>query len=110
MNEMNEMKRRFIEAEQQEKELFCRLNAEDEDYPCFFTEEVLDMLAISQPTLYRIRRCLNAKRPKNASHISKNGTRAWKNRYSAREIKEIKAYIKEKNTYHSPLDNRREEG
>lgn len=110
MNEMNEMKRRFMEAEQEEKELFRRLNAGDEDYPCFFTEEVLDMLGISQPTLYRIRRRLNAERPDNASHLSKFGTRAWKNRYSAREIREIKAYIKEKNTYRSPLENHREEG
>ena len=53
---------------------------------------------------------LNAKRQEHASHVSKFGTRAWKNRYSAREIKEIKAYIKEKNTYRSPLENHREEG
>lgn len=108
MKDLNEMKRRSIEAEREEKELFRRLNISDEDFPCFFTEEVLDMLAISQATLYRIRRHLSAKRPEHASHNPKHGTRAWKNRYSAREIREIKAYIKEKNTYGSFLGNHSE--
>ena len=93
MKDLNEMKRRSIEAEREEKELFRRLNISDEDFPCFFTEEVLEMLAISQATLYRIRRHLNAKCPEHASHKPGQGTRAWKNRYSAREIREIKAYI-----------------
>ena len=109
MKDLNEMKRRSIEAEREEKETFRRLNISDEDFPCFFTEEVLEMLAISQATLYRIRRHLNANCPEHASHKPGQGTRAWKNRYSAREIREIKAYIKEKNTYGSFFGNHREE-
>lgn len=76
----------------------------DEDFPCFFTEEVLDMLDISRPTLYRIRRILQ-QRHSAAPPSCPIGSRGWKNRYSMSEINEIKQYIKEKNTYRSPLEN-----
>lgn len=105
MTDLKNLKRRSIELQQQEKETFYQMGMRDEDFPCFFTEEVLDMLDISRPTLYRIRRILHRSRSAAPPSCPATGSRGWKNRYSMREINEIKQYIKEKNTYRSPLEN-----
>lgn len=79
------------------KQKYQKQTAEDRDLPIFYTDEVLQMLDLSRSTLFRIRQKLFETKNRRSKTPNKRNKKAWKNRYTTKEIEAIKDYLKSQN-------------
>lgn len=86
------------------KQKYRKQTAEDENFPIFYTDEVLQMLNLSRSTLFRIRQKLFETKSRRSKTPNKKNKKAWKNRYTPKEIEAIKDYLKSKNTCSEQTD------
>ncbi len=133
MADLRKIKQQILKQKQIQKHLYQEDIILDEDFPLFYTAEVLQILDISRVTLFRIRReialrkivspsrsdqtpkecsweiysttnALKDKRKASCENSRANYSKGRKSRYSIKELNEIKQFMKEQHEYRPALE------